>query len=279
MPEQTERFSADWLSLREPVDHRSRSARVLAAARRWVAGRERLRIVDLGCGSGSNLRYLLPRLAVTQHWVCVDQDAALLARLVATAPDSSRLAELSARVGSLRSLDFIADIDPSTLVTASALLDLVSEAWLAELLTLCRRQGAALLVATTYDGRVGIHPKHPEDDWILAQFNTDQHRDKGLGPALGPDAASRLRQIAKTLGFRLHQDPADWQLDQHDREVASRLVAGWAEVVAQRLPSESGRVREWHRLRAASLAAGELLIRVGHQDLFLEPDCTWEHHR
>jgi SAM-dependent methyltransferase len=272
MPEETERFTADWLSLREPVDHRSRSAPVLAAVTRWVAGRERLRVVDLGCGSGSNLRYLLPRLPVQQEWVCIDQDAELLERLVAAAPDSPRLAGLSTRLGSLRCLDLLADIAPSTLVSASALLDLVSAAWLADLVALCRRKGAALLVATTYDGRVDLHPKHPDDDWMMTEFNTDQRRDKGLGPALGPDAARTLRQLGEAQGFRLHQGRSDWRLDRTDRALAAHLIAGWVEAVERRRRSESARIRAWHGQRQAALAAGELLIRVGHQDLFLAPE-------
>ncbi|WPL16955.1 hypothetical protein Thiowin_01937 [Thiorhodovibrio winogradskyi] len=271
MPEETERFATDWLSLREPVDHRSRSAPVLAAVTRWAAGRDQLPVVDLGCGSGSNLRYLLPRLPGLQHWVCIDQDAELLERLVATAPDSSRLAGLSTRLGSLRALDALADIEASTLVSASALLDLVSAAWLADLVALCRRKGAALLVATTYDGHVDLHPKHPDDDWMMTEFNTDQRRDKGLGPALGPDAARTLRQFGEAQGFRLHQGRSDWRLDRTDRALAAHLIAGWAEAVERRRPSESARIQAWHGRRQAALAAGELLIRVGHQDLFLQP--------
>ncbi|WP_106418212.1 class I SAM-dependent methyltransferase [Salinicola tamaricis] len=35
-------------------------------------------LVDLGCGSGSNLRYLAPQLRTPQYWRLVDHDASLL---------------------------------------------------------------------------------------------------------------------------------------------------------------------------------------------------------
>ena len=58
-----ETFTLDWLALREPVDHRSRSELALAGLRDWWRARRASRVVDLGCGTGSNLRYLAPRLA------------------------------------------------------------------------------------------------------------------------------------------------------------------------------------------------------------------------
>jgi len=88
-------FSADWLALREPADSRARSAALVRQlADRFVEspnapGTTRLRVLDLGCGTGANLRYLAPRLApslggrrwVTQDWTCVDRNLGLLADL------------------------------------------------------------------------------------------------------------------------------------------------------------------------------------------------------
>jgi trans-aconitate methyltransferase len=65
-------FSPEWLALREPVDHRSRDAGVAGELKAYFAGRHAIRIADLGCGTGSNLRgtfHLLPR---EQHWTLVD---------------------------------------------------------------------------------------------------------------------------------------------------------------------------------------------------------------
>ena len=62
-------FSASWLALREPVDHASRSAEVTEFVVERYCRRSPLRIVDLGSGTGSNLRHLAPRFATAQEWV------------------------------------------------------------------------------------------------------------------------------------------------------------------------------------------------------------------
>ena len=60
-------FSDDWLSLREPADHRSRNMALEAELARQLIDVEEQRIVDLGAGSGSNLRALAPRLGPVSY--------------------------------------------------------------------------------------------------------------------------------------------------------------------------------------------------------------------
>ena len=75
------------------------------------------------------------------------------------------------------------------LVTASALLDLVSESWLRLLAARCREAGATALFTLTYDGRSSCDPVEPEDELVRELMNLHQKTDKGLGgPADGPDA-------------------------------------------------------------------------------------------
>ncbi len=80
MPEDTaaraDGFDADWLAMREPADH---AARDRAGVERALPERALTRAVDLGGGTGSTLRYLIPRLGGRQQWWLLDHDPALLA--------------------------------------------------------------------------------------------------------------------------------------------------------------------------------------------------------
>ena len=91
-------------------------------------------------------------------------------------------------------LDLTRDLEaalegPVDLVTASALLDLVSETWLERLAVETAARSIPLYAALSYDGRIELTPPDPLDAAIVAAVNAHQRTDKGFGPALGPAAA------------------------------------------------------------------------------------------
>ena len=75
------RFAADWLALREPLDVQTRSQRLAGFAADWLKTTTQApRLVDLGCGRGSNLCFLARRWPGPQHWLLVDHDPSLLSQ-------------------------------------------------------------------------------------------------------------------------------------------------------------------------------------------------------
>src|SRR5215468_650593 len=148
-------FSAEWLALREPVDWRSRSALVTeVVANRFPRGRT-VRAVDLAAGAGSNTRFLARAVPGPQDWLLLDHDASLLER----ARQHAGLAAIETRVVDLSRTDALSELlAERDLVTASALLDLVSEEWLRAVCSVCRRARSAVLFALSYDGRMSCSP-------------------------------------------------------------------------------------------------------------------------
>ena len=123
-------FSGEWLALREPFDHVARAPAVTAAALAHLAGRTAPLVVDLGCGRGSSLRFLRPRLGPGVRWRLVDRDPALLEQ-AARALDPAERVELV--TADLRGDDLADVVAAADLVSAAALIDLVDETWLATL--------------------------------------------------------------------------------------------------------------------------------------------------
>jgi len=255
-------FSAEWLALREPADTAARSRALVAFV---VSGPERAvphwhgRLIDLGGGTGANIRYLASRLPSPQDWLLVDNDSALLAR--APAGVATRCADLNAVVddGEL--------FRGAVLVTASALLDLVSEAWLAKLIARCRAADAAVLFALNYDGRIVCTPPEPEDDEVRQLVNRHQNTDKGFGPALGPDAAARAAALLSAAGYKVKQEQSDWTLEPDTRELQRELVAGWAVAASGIAPEGRAAISGWRSRRLAHVDAGRSRVVVGHVDL------------
>jgi hypothetical protein len=234
-----------------------------------------VRVLDLGSGIGSNLRYLAGRLPTPQDWLLVDNDPDLLARSVnlplpaeheGQRPRADRDRQISTRCLDLSSLDSSL-FDGRTLVTGSALLDLVSESWLRDLVVYCRAGRAAVLFALTYDGRIDCSPAEPGDEHVRDLVNRHQRSDKGFGAALGPDAVDVAARCFAEEGYQLQRDHSDWVLGASQRDLQEQLIQGWAEAAADMAIGESGAIRDWEGRRLAHVASGASTLTVGHQDL------------
>src|SRR5206468_12796101 len=180
---------ASWLALREAADSAARSVALTDRMARELEARAPLRIVDLGAGAGANVRYLAPRLPGPQRWLLVDRDPELLEEARRRAPPTCVVETQDLNLGPTESLDVCTG---RHLVTASALLDLVSEHWIQQLAVRCRDAGATALLALTYDGGSECWPIEPEDDTIRLLLNQHQtRRDTGFGLTVGPGPADR----------------------------------------------------------------------------------------
>jgi hypothetical protein len=261
---------AAWLGLREAADAAARSQTLTQAIADALPADRPVRILDLGTGTGSNVRYLSPRLPAPQEWLVLDRDREVLEelqrRMVSSPPGPSRRIE----IGRL-DLD---ELDDSTifagrhLVTASALLDLVSERWLDMLASRCRAIGAAALFALTYTGGSTCTPAEPEDDEVRVLLNRHQRQsDKGLGTAAGPDASDYAARCFVAAGYLVRREASDWKLPPDARELQRQLIEGWAMAAAEMEPSRSPVIRSWGERRLAHVEAGRSSVEVCHEDM------------
>lgn len=262
-------FSSEWLALREPLDHRARNRDVLDAVAAAFAGRAGVCVVDLGSGTGSTLRALSGRLPRPQHWRLVDDDPVHLAEAAAT----PRPGDVDIDAPPLDLRGGVAELfDGSTaLVTASALLDLVSEPWLANLAAAVAARSLPVYMALTYDGRVALADEDAADAAVIAAVNAHQRRDKGFGPALGPHAASFALRIFQQFGYAVTQGPSDWFAGPDDALFQKELLSGWRDAAAEMGSLPRAELDGWYARRARAAEAGGLTLRVGHVDFFARP--------
>lgn len=261
-------FSAEWLALREPFDMRARNSDVLDAVAAAFRERPVLSIVDLGSGTGSTLRALAPRLSKPQQWTLVDNDPVLLAEAYALTASAGIAVET-------RQFDLRDDVGPlldgADLVTASALLDLVSEPWLANLAAAAAARAVPVYIALTYDGRIAFGKDDGFEAGIIAAVNKHQRTDKGFGPALGPRAAAAARRIFKSLGYSIVEGRSDWHTAGGDTKFQLELIEGWY-MAAREMEAMSDDGMDAFYIHHTRLAeAGMQAIDVGHVDFFAQP--------
>lgn len=261
-------FSAEWLELREPCDTRSRSEEFVVALRSRLPSRP-LQGVDLGTGTGSNIRYLAPRLEGEQQWVAVDNDPTLIEGRNFPCNVVPRHVDLATDLQSL-------PLAGCQLVTASALLDLVSAEWLESLASRCAEVRASVLFALSYDGRVELQPSEPDDEWMIELINQHQRGDKGFGPALGPEATRHAGDVFAALGYQWRITASDWVIEPAEQALQRELIAGWIGAARELVPSEEDRIERWGMRRNALVSVGTSRIRVGHQDFVAWPTAPGE---
>jgi SAM-dependent methyltransferase len=262
-------FSVDWLTLREPADARARSTALVNMIGEHLRGADPLRILDLGTGTGANLRFLDGRLPGAR-WLAVDNDRELLSRAATSMDPDRRLETREADLATAFDSDagLFADIN---LVTASALLDLVSEAWLLTLARRCRDARASVLFALTYNGDVQCTPIEPEDEIVRELVNIHQQTDKGFGPALGPTAVETAARVFDDLGYEVWRAESDWELEPDTEELQTQLIEGWAKAAEAIAPDRATLLRDWKGRRLAHVAAGRSRLVVGHEDMAAWP--------
>lgn len=275
-------FSPEWLALREPADQVARSPVVLQAMRDIFAGQPLCKVCDLGSGTGSSVRAFASWLPRRQEWHLLDHDSANIAAahtaLARWAERSSMEGDRMLLKGQARLLavhfdtvdlaggdDFIPEgVD---LVSASALFDLTSAAWLDRLAERVASRGLSLLSTLNYDGEMQFNPADPLDDSVVVAFNRHQAGDKGFGPALGPKAAGYLADKLKSLGYQVVTARSPWWMGSADAGLKSATLEGVVAAVAETGAVDRADLDRWAALRRGNLSE----MTVGHIDLFATP--------
>ncbi|MFY1632965.1 class I SAM-dependent methyltransferase [Solwaraspora sp. WMMB335] len=266
-------YSPAWLDLREPADAQARSAELVAELRRLLAPAGHIEVHDLGCGTGSMGRWLAPQLPGSQHWVLHDRDLALLghaqARMAPTAADGAPVTATTRRDDVTALTEH--DLAGAGLITASALLDLLTRDEVDALARTCLAVGCPALLTLTVVGQVEIRPADELDGELAAAFNDHQRRHSAGRALLGPDAVEVATEAFTRHGAKVLVRPSPWRLGPPQAALAAQWLDGWIAAAYEQRPELAGRPGGYRRRRHDAAAAGELTIDVEHRDILVLP--------
>lgn len=262
--------SVDWLSLRETADVHARSRALAVQAGRML--RRPVTVHDLGSGTGSMMRWCASLLPAPQTWVLHDWNEDLLQHAVAaSARDASGSSvTVRTRVGELGRLD-AEGIAGASLVTASALLDVLSAAEVEAIVAACVQAGVPALFSLSVTGSVRIDPADPRDGLFEAAFNDHQRRTADGRRLLGPDAVTVAADLFRAAGWSVQFAGSPWRLGADRASLISEWIDGWLGAAVDQEPSLREPAGEYALLRAAQCDAGRLQVTVQHADLLAWP--------
>lgn len=267
------RVSPGWLDLREAADGAARARDLVGLLRCRPPVEGGWLIHDLACGSGSMGRWLAPVLSGPQHWVLHDRDADLLAVAAATVPGPAAdgaVVSIEPRVSDVTQLQ-PEDLAGASLVTASALLDLLTLDELTRLIHTTAGVGCPVLFALSVSGRVELLPADRLDVRLAAAFDAHQRRETPRGRLLGPDAVEAAVEGFRRLGAEVIVRPSPWRLGATERELAAEWLTGWVDAALEQEAALTPAADLYRRRRLREARAGVLTVTVGHTDLLVFP--------
>ncbi len=262
-------FSSEWLALREPYDLSARNETIEALFVTRLPENRLVKLLDLASGAGSTVSALKEKVPSPQAWMLVDNDPALL-EVASGRFDDLPMGSLETEQLDLSSSLDLLDFASYDAITTSAFLDLVTEPFLSKLIDRITAARKPFLASLSYDGRAGCSPIDPLDERIRQAMNTHQQTDKGFGAALGPFAWSVASDLFRQRGYEVQVGPSDWQADGKSDSFQKALLTGWLEAASE-VGEDHKALETWRERRWREVAAGELSVFVGHQDLVAYP--------
>ena len=301
-------FSSEWLSLREPIDHRSRDSGLKSQVSKYfshclVSPDQPLRVLDLGCGTGSNLRAVASLLPDFQHWTLTDHDLDLLhaarealqqwgdVELLDSGVELEGLDQVPCSASALSSHQPQGEPRPMLLKYAGKTLkiefcqidlaidiehllgrsfDLVTAAAFFDLVSeswikrFCENLQTAFYTALTYNGVEQWLPGCHVDGDVLKAFHQDQKSDKGFGIATGPKATDVLVACLKAHQFVSEVASSPWVLEgRSDLALIESLAKGSAQAVRRTGVLEESVIQQWTERNRAIDTC-----EIGHFDLW-----------
>jgi hypothetical protein len=218
---------------------------------------------------------------MSQHWVLHDRDAELLAVAVTrppAGPAGGGPVPVEARPDDVGGLT-PEDLSGAGLVTASALLDVLTSAEVDALVAASAGARCPALLTLTVVGRVELRPALPLDRVVAAAFDAHQRRVAAGRRLLGPDAVRTAVGAFRRRGARVDVRASLWRLGGDDGPLIAAWLRGWVDSAREQC-SDPGLadpldgylqsyLEGYLERRLGEAADGALTVAVHHADLLV----------
>ena len=288
---QANKFTATWINLRESYDMLSRSDLLQNLYKNNKMNLKK--VIDLGGGNGSFLRWCHYKNITYDDFLIIDNDEALLKSFYSRTKSYLSMMSLSLikdnmmsyRIQNLKNnkdgfitlkkQDFYKSIDTINdynLVSFSAVSDLLSKKFIKCLFDKVDK-GTNLYFSICFDGRVKWKNKNKHDKYIVSMFNQHQKQEKTTGVALGLDSIKFIKNLSTKNDYKIYIADSSWSVDSHDND--SRVFQkAYLNTIYKPLKkfelTDRDILEDWIRSKKNDIESKNSNLVVGHKDILIE---------
>jgi len=288
---QANKFTATWINLRESYDMLSRSDLLQNLYKNNKLNLKK--VIDLGGGNGSFLRWCHYKNIIYDDFLIIDNDEALLKSfyprtksylstislsLIKDNMMSYRIQNLKTNKDgfiTLKKQDFYKSIDiinDYNLVSFSAVSDLLSKKFIKCLFDKINK-GTNLYFSICFDGRVKWKNKDKHDKYIVSMFNQHQKQEKTTGVALGLNSINFIKNLSKKNDYKIYIADSSWSVDSQDND--SRIFQkAYLNTIYKPLKkfelTDKDILENWLKSKQNDIENKNSNLVVGHKDILIE---------
>ncbi len=288
---QANKFTTTWINLRESYDMLSRSDLLQNLYKNNKMNLKK--VIDLGGGNGSFLRWCHYKNIIYDDFLIIDNDEALLKSFYPRTKSYLSKMSLSLKKDNmmsyriqnirnnkdgfitLRKQDFYKSIDiinDYNLVSFSAVSDLLSKKFIKYLFDKIDK-GTNLYFSICFDGRVKWKNKNKHDKYIVSMFNQHQKQEKTTGVALGLNSINFIKNLAKKNDYKSYIADSSWSVDSHDND--SRIFQkAYLNTIYKPLKkfelTDKYILEDWLKSKQNDIENKNSNLVVGHKDILIE---------
>jgi hypothetical protein len=288
---QANKFTTTWINLRESYDMLSRSDLLQNLYKNNKMNLKK--VIDLGGGNGSFLRWCHYKNIIYDDFLIIDNDEALLKSFYPRTKSYLSKMSLSLKKDNMMSYrvqntkknkdsfitlkkqDFYKSIDiinDYNLVSFSAVSDLLSKKFIKCLFDKVNK-GTNLYFSICFDGRVKWKNKNKHDKYIVSMFNQHQKQEKTTGVALGLDSINFIKNLSKKNDYKIYIADSSWSVDSQDND--SRIFQkAYLNTIYKPLKkfelTDRDILEDWLRSKKNDIESKNSNLVVGHKDILIE---------
>lgn len=282
-------FDPNWLETRYRFDSSARKNSTEKKMLNHFSSHGNINILDIGAGTGNNVRYYSPFLPQNQSWLLLDSDPLLNSQSLVLLSQwakknhwpyqlsenelqfqiSTKTITVKKKLGSLLELNKIIDLAKVNLITANAVFDLFSSLQWKIFLNQLTPFSLPLLATLNYS-EMSFFPFCKINQKYIHLYNDHMTRKQKFGKAMGASCAQEMSDILTQYNYNTITEQSNWIIDPKENIMLNFLIHFMEKSVDEMIssPLEKKTFHQWIEKKRKDIKEARLKAKVQHIDIF-----------